>query len=362
MQGKNLMLDCIVLKGSGGDKVDPSLSSRKVLHVQSISPWAPTCIGPYSQCNTLHNSIMYLSGNIPLKPETMTKLPNATLADKTRLTWRHVARVLDALDQGNLTHMALGIVYIDEVTAASKIYSESFNEYDAICRDQIRTNAGEKMVDQIIQVTEDEVETREFTSCVDVPLLYVVMPALPRACACEIETILLTRKAQNLFARSFINKTVQNKEEDSMTHVQATVVESSVCIALVSHSQSETEASSDHLNSTTDKIVHHIVELLLESKNHWDSMIHLRMFFVDSLVLESDLEVALRSSLSNCVGEHLKNNPEARITMPAITFVPVVDIRTTEHSSSALRTTVAAQATCHNLDRMESQLWLQKAI
>lgn len=27
----------------------PAAASRKVLHVQSISSWAPSCIGPYSQ-------------------------------------------------------------------------------------------------------------------------------------------------------------------------------------------------------------------------------------------------------------------------------------------------------------------------
>ena len=38
----------------------------KVLHVKSLSEWAPLCIGPYSQANVLNNSILYIAGFISL--------------------------------------------------------------------------------------------------------------------------------------------------------------------------------------------------------------------------------------------------------------------------------------------------------
>lgn len=34
-------------------------NSKKVLHVQSISEWAPSCIGPYSQVRHLSNVYLY---------------------------------------------------------------------------------------------------------------------------------------------------------------------------------------------------------------------------------------------------------------------------------------------------------------
>ena len=43
---------------------------RKVLHVQSISSWAPSCIGPYSQAN-VYRGLIYMAGQIPLNPATM---------------------------------------------------------------------------------------------------------------------------------------------------------------------------------------------------------------------------------------------------------------------------------------------------
>ncbi|KAJ6697367.1 hypothetical protein OIU85_003712 [Salix viminalis] len=46
-------------------------NSKNVLHVQSISSWAPSCIGPYSQA-TLHKEILHMAGQLGLDPATMT--------------------------------------------------------------------------------------------------------------------------------------------------------------------------------------------------------------------------------------------------------------------------------------------------
>ena len=43
---------------------------RRTLHVQSISEWAPACIGPYSQA-TLQSGLLCMAGQIPLQPATM---------------------------------------------------------------------------------------------------------------------------------------------------------------------------------------------------------------------------------------------------------------------------------------------------
>jgi enamine deaminase RidA (YjgF/YER057c/UK114 family) len=36
---------------------------RRVLHVQSISEWAPSCIGPYSQA-TRHAGLVHFAGQV----------------------------------------------------------------------------------------------------------------------------------------------------------------------------------------------------------------------------------------------------------------------------------------------------------
>ncbi|GER24960.1 endoribonuclease L-PSP family protein [Striga asiatica] len=45
-------------------------NTKNVLHVQSISEWAPSCIGPYSQA-TLHTNVLHMAGQLGLDPPTM---------------------------------------------------------------------------------------------------------------------------------------------------------------------------------------------------------------------------------------------------------------------------------------------------
>eukprot|EP00850_Spirogloea_muscicola_P016894 SM000141S00838 [mRNA] locus=s141:37206:42036:+ [translate_table: standard] len=58
------------------------MAKKKVLHVQSISSWAPACIGPYSQA-TLHGGLLHMAGQLGLEPATMT-LVNGGAAAQTR--------------------------------------------------------------------------------------------------------------------------------------------------------------------------------------------------------------------------------------------------------------------------------------
>ncbi|GLC43297.1 hypothetical protein PLESTF_000414800 [Pleodorina starrii] len=57
--------------------------TRRVLHVQSISSWAPSCIGPYSQA-TSYRGLVYLAGVIPLDPPLMTLVPGDITAQVLR--------------------------------------------------------------------------------------------------------------------------------------------------------------------------------------------------------------------------------------------------------------------------------------
>ncbi|KAK9813243.1 hypothetical protein WJX72_011346 [[Myrmecia] bisecta] len=47
---------------------------RRVVHVQSISSWAPSCIGPYSQATSCHG-LIHMAGQIALDPATMQLVP-----------------------------------------------------------------------------------------------------------------------------------------------------------------------------------------------------------------------------------------------------------------------------------------------
>jgi enamine deaminase RidA (YjgF/YER057c/UK114 family) len=60
--------------GAGGEAAQARLG-RRVLHVQSISPWAPACIGPYGQAAADGlGGLLHLAGQIPLDPASMELL------------------------------------------------------------------------------------------------------------------------------------------------------------------------------------------------------------------------------------------------------------------------------------------------
>jgi len=126
--GRRVMMDCILQCDSGRylrtDAIDENSTTdsflqramanhhhplRKVLHVQSLSTWAPVCIGPYSQANVLRSSLVFLAGMIGLIPETMRLIQSdgddyAEGANDWELelhqSWRNAASVLDGLDDG----------------------------------------------------------------------------------------------------------------------------------------------------------------------------------------------------------------------------------------------------------------------
>ncbi|CAM0942887.1 unnamed protein product [Alopecurus aequalis] len=72
----------LVQVGLGNAYVEVLVSKdlvKRVLHVQSISCWAPSCIGPYSQA-TLHGEILYMAGQLGLDPPTMRLCPGGATA------------------------------------------------------------------------------------------------------------------------------------------------------------------------------------------------------------------------------------------------------------------------------------------
>ncbi|CAN0472158.1 unnamed protein product, partial [Discosporangium mesarthrocarpum] len=62
-------LDLCALRGTGNDL----RRGQQVLHVRSLSSWAPVCIGPYSQANALGPgaALCLIAGQIGLDPASM---------------------------------------------------------------------------------------------------------------------------------------------------------------------------------------------------------------------------------------------------------------------------------------------------
>lgn len=267
--GRRVMMDCILQRGSGGylrsdgDSLDSdSLLHqafqnkhhllRKCLHVQSISHWAPVCIGPYSQANTLRSAVVFVAGMIGLIPEKMSLIePDSSEVSSWEvqlcLSWKNAAAVLDGLDDGGrlmggqLEDVLGALVYFSQTALESLLDDEGtdactsvpwkrlWSRADSISRESLTCNGGIIMgsVDGTAPDSqpsdldpslydedgllyggyEDEGTWREMSGTTEnktvnepeqtsnVPLLMVCLPELPAKAQAEVELVSATRRA-----------------------------------------------------------------------------------------------------------------------------------------------------------------------
>ncbi|KAA0146807.1 hypothetical protein FNF29_07783 [Cafeteria roenbergensis] len=85
-------------------------------HVRSLSRWAPLCIGPYCQANVVAGSVL-CAGQIGLDPATMRLVPGGWPAELDR-AMLSCARVL-AAEGSALQGVVGGVVFVSEAAAAA---------------------------------------------------------------------------------------------------------------------------------------------------------------------------------------------------------------------------------------------------
>ncbi len=136
------------------------------LHVQSISNWAPACIGPYCQAQVTavnkHVTLIWLAGQIALTPVTMTLEP-ATPVNQLDTCWHHTNAVLTAAHRDHCSasqSRALwtgGTLYLAQSSATSDLMAAMRNNLRGVLSD---------LADHV---------------------MFVVAPELPRGAAVELK-------------------------------------------------------------------------------------------------------------------------------------------------------------------------------
>ncbi|XP_042399116.1 diphthine--ammonia ligase-like [Zingiber officinale] len=139
---------------------------KKVLHVQSISCWAPSCIGPYSQA-TLHREVLYMAGQLGLDPPTMG-LRSGGPAIETEQALMNSEAVANSFNASLTSSSIFLVVYC----AASLTFSE-------------RTLIQHKMESFL------ENHNSQHSKRMHNPVfLYILAPALPKGAVVEVKPIL----------------------------------------------------------------------------------------------------------------------------------------------------------------------------
>ncbi|CAN6252872.1 unnamed protein product [Urochloa humidicola] len=138
---------------------------KRVLHVQSISCWAPSCIGPYSQA-TLYGEILYMAGQLGLDPPTMKLCPGGPTAE-LELALQNSEAVANAF--------------------SCSIYSSAIH-FLVYCSAQLTSDEKEE-VEQTLQSS--YISRLDCSKTGSYPtVLYVLAPDLPKGARVEVKPIL----------------------------------------------------------------------------------------------------------------------------------------------------------------------------
>ncbi|XP_051775760.1 diphthine--ammonia ligase [Erpetoichthys calabaricus] len=282
--GEHLKVDCL-LHSYETSHVYSSVPQKQIMHVQSVSHWAPANIGPYSQAIKINDAI-FCAGQIGLIPCTM-QLVQGGVQKEAILTFSHVEKVLDAMNSGlTLRHVLMANCY-----AISKIDIPLIKKIWEKC------------------TTEDDSYGEEKKKCST--LVVSVVPRLPRNAAVELHVIAANDNPRE--RQSFSLK--KNLEHFS---IECEMLKSS-CSALASISLSVSLLSPEVNYESTEEVLECLVTTLkggFEKLGNYLSVLCCRTFYKHS----NKAAVSLLEGF----GKTLRTWLEER--QPAFISVPVVDL------------------------------------
>ncbi|KAM6460194.1 diphthine--ammonia ligase isoform 1-T1 [Liasis olivaceus] len=285
-------MDCLALKY---DKMisDEPCSQKKVMHVQSISHWAPANIGPYSQCIQVED-ILYCAGQIALVPCTM-ELTSGGIEAEALMSLNHVERILKAMNlKAELHHVLMANCYVTDskfISVAEAVWQRKLEE---------------------LRKAEDE-DTNNDVPEVHGELVVAVVPFLPRAASIEWHVIAVVDKQQQR------QKLTEMRSLESC-QIRCEAVQSyPTCTTAVTISLTLTSSSASTIN--LDEVLHSMVEMFKQvakkmSKYGDITPLSFRTFLRTNIVEREALKTGLQGHLEEQMGKKA----------PALIMVPVVDL------------------------------------
>ncbi|KIL00598.1 hypothetical protein PAXRUDRAFT_129434 [Paxillus rubicundulus Ve08.2h10] len=197
--GVGVGMDCLAWIGEASEgsrkrtrTIRGETGTRKALHVQSLSYWAPANIGPYSQAISIP-PYTFISGQIGLLPASLT-LPSAVLDTlstpslqpasplplETALALQHIVRIIRASPNSGLGDGSEG----------------GFGRSDRVCGDSLegsddRYNGWIQLAIYYLVHTEDVTHVQKSVGLVDgtTPTLCAVLSSLPRGARIEKQVL-----------------------------------------------------------------------------------------------------------------------------------------------------------------------------
>ncbi|XP_043815204.1 diphthine--ammonia ligase isoform X3 [Manihot esculenta] len=258
--------------------------SKNVLHVQSISSWAPSCIGPYSQA-TLHKEMLHMAGQLGLDPPTMTICSGGPAAELEQALENSEA-VAKCFDCSICTSAILFTIYCSKHIPLSE-----------------RHKVQDKQESFLKQMRVLELDKASKCKVLDPIFLYVLVPDLPKRAFVEVKPLLFVSSntdMANVTDHNLSSKMLPNCWGFQKAHwhdscIQKCVVRGKIFAVILSITNdviakicSESlGANEDHQNSIKKGHMERVArfciylldEVVMENGFSWEDAMTLRFYF-----------------------------------------------------------------------------------
>ncbi|XP_071600405.1 diphthine--ammonia ligase isoform X1 [Heliangelus exortis] len=290
--GALFCMDCLAHKCDIA--MDDVLRDEKlVMHVQSISHWAPASIGPYSQSIKV-GDVLYCAGQIALVPCRM-QLVSGGIRTEARVSLQHVGRVLQAMSQETaLHHIITATCYVTDskhIPVAHSIWQKKLQECKKV---------------------EDSEMCHDVTAVCGL-LTVAVISHLPRDAAIEWHVVAVVDDPlqRKHFAMKMLSEGFQI-ECESVESSSAACGSISVRLSLISPSTSQLDL---------DGALCDLVDMFRQAVEKFSedcsaSPLSFRAFFKENVIDAETLQTGLQQYLEKYLGKKT----------PALILVPVVDL------------------------------------
>ncbi|XP_071706176.1 diphthine--ammonia ligase-like [Rutidosis leptorrhynchoides] len=263
--------------------------SKKVLHVQSISSWAPSCIGPYSQA-TLHKEILYMAGQLGLDPPTMSLIIGGPTAELEQALVNSEA-IANSFNCSISTSAILFVIYCSKSTSIAERIG--MQEKQNIILDQM------KLVN---------LDKKRLSGVLNPLLLFVLVPDLPKRAFVEVKPVLFVDDDDDTEIVEDANDHVMSDRKHRTSPfdlcfqsekwhdecVQECFVHGRICAVILSITTETANKicfNADNLPSITVEektkrvakfCVYRLDKVLSENHFSWDDLMNLRIYYSTS--------------------------------------------------------------------------------
>lgn len=178
---------------------------RQVLHVQSISQWAPCCIGPYGQATSC-GAVVHTAGQLGFVSPTMQLVPGGISAEY-RQALDHCQSVAVVMGS-DITRVAIGLVtYISMKHAKSPNYAPELSDYLSKFAPHTLWWDGKEDDSYSVEESHDPhldayLIPPSISGGIPPLLMYIGVPALPKNAAIEVQPMTLDARKVHIWDAS----------------------------------------------------------------------------------------------------------------------------------------------------------------